>query len=70
MEAQRVLHFNQLDQEFLNWTSEWGNGRNKQDLRFGQYLHLQYQILNSSMNGFYDEEPLRAYNNIRKTLTT
>ena len=69
MKAPLVLHSNQLNQEFLNWTSEWGNGRNPEDLRFGQYLHLMYKIPDSLMDGFYDESPLKAYRAIYKILT-
>jgi len=60
------IDINILNEEFEKWIHTYGNGRNKKDLRFGQYLHFKYDLpLNNEVNdGFYDEMPLNAYNNI------
>ena len=52
-----------LNEEFLSWTQEHGNGRNKEGMRFGQYLHFKYEVLMGvgCEDGFYNEAPLDSY---------
>jgi len=59
------LNVNILNDEFVKWIHTFGNGRNNNDLRFGQYLHRKYKIqIITDEDGFYDEVPLKAYENI------
>lgn len=57
-----------LNQEYNNWIKKFGPGRNKDDLRFGQYLHINYDIdslfteNNQHVNdGFYTESAYTVY---------
>lgn len=62
------LNINILNDEFLVWTGDFGNGRNKQDLRFGQFIHLKYNIETEEDDGFYDEVPRNSYTKIINNL--
>ena len=62
------LNINILNNEFLMWTGDFGNGRNKQDLRFGQFMYLKYNIDIKKQEGFYDEIPRYSYSKIINNL--
>ena len=38
------LTIERLNGEYLNWTLNYDQGRNDQDLRFGQYLDHKYGL--------------------------
>lgn len=61
-----------LNLEYINWTVEWGQGRNNQDLRFGQYLDwkydLQMHLSDRSVGLFYEEKTDAVYHSILRTL--
>lgn len=38
------LTIERLNGEYLDWTIQWGQGRNNQDLRFSQYLDNKYDL--------------------------
>ena len=38
------LNLTRLNGEYLSWAVENGDGRNSQDLRFGQYLWSKYNM--------------------------
>jgi hypothetical protein len=62
------LDINILNDEFLIWTGDFGNGRNNNDLRFGQFLHCKYHIETKEDDGFYDEVPRDSYTKIINNL--
>ena len=63
------LNINILNDEFLVWTGDFGNGRNKQDLRFGQFIHLKYNTeAEEELDGYYDEVPRNSYTKIINNL--
>jgi hypothetical protein len=39
-----ILTTERLNLEYITWTLDNGNGRNSDDLRFGQFLHNKYQL--------------------------
>lgn len=62
------LNINILNNEFLIWIGDFGNGRNKEDLRFGQFMYLKYNIDNKELEGFQDEIPRYSYSKILNNL--
>jgi hypothetical protein len=64
------LNYTRLNGEYLNWSLENGDGRNKEDLRFGQYLHAKYQMSYFRTNVFYIESCEEAYSKLLKELYT
>lgn len=40
----RELTWERLNHEYLNWALKYGEERNEDDLRFGQYLDSKYVI--------------------------
>ena len=48
------LTYTIFEQEFFRWHIKYGNGRNEDDLRFGQYLHINYNM-NSLTDVFHKE---------------
>lgn len=51
-----------LESEFRAWTTP----RNKDDLRFGQYLYSAYSLVPDSV--FYTEDPKRVYEILKGVL--
>lgn len=75
------LTIERLNGEYLSWTLQWLQGRNDQDLRFGQYLDWKYDLKlhlsDRSVGLFYNESVDEVYseilyvlqqNNIQNTL--
>ena len=76
------LTIERLNGEYLDWTLRFGQGRNDQDLRFGQYISNKYdikarQLSNSDLDAFYYEQTDKSYDimyallerlNVRNTL--
>lgn len=60
------LTIERLNGEYLDWTLRFGQGRNDQDLRFGQYISNKYdikarQLSNSDLDAFYTEQTDKSY---------
>lgn len=49
-----------VTQEYIAWMRQYGNGRNKNDLRFGQYICNLLGINNNAV--FNQEDATTAYN--------
>lgn len=56
-----------LTNEYNNWLINNKNGRNSEDLRFGQYLHINYNMDNLT-DVFYKESATDAFNILLKNL--
>lgn len=60
------LTIERLNGEYLNWALQWGQGRNDQDLKFGQFISNKYeiparQLPNSKLDAFYHEATDTSY---------
>lgn len=57
-----------LDEEMDLWAECYGNGRNADGLRFGQYFCNKYvtQSYNYTPDPFYIESPTKAFHELRK----
>lgn len=68
----RELNYSSLNTEYLSWSLENGDGRNKDDLRFGQYLDHKYDLKlfmsDRSAGLFYEESCERVYSAILRQL--
>jgi hypothetical protein len=62
------LNYSQLNSEYLAWSVENGDGRNKQDLRFGQYLWSKYNNMSNFTDVFYIESCEQTYSTLLKDL--
>lgn len=54
------LTIERLNLEYVAWDVEFNDGRNDQDIRFGQYLCNKYDVP-SSLDVFYVESAKKAY---------
>ena len=65
-----------LTKELEDWQKVNGNGRDRDHLRFGQYIWCKYNMKeifpdpDSAIDGFSDENPNNAYNKIMSKLIT
>lgn len=62
------LDWSRLNGEYLNWSLKNGDGRNSDDLRFGQYLHSKYDNMNQFTDVFYFESCEFVYSTLLKDL--
>ena len=65
------LTFDILCQEYDNWLQNYGKGRDENDLRFGQYIHNEYelnQLTVFSDLAFYAENPTTAFEHLSEHL--
>ena len=66
------LDYSRLNSEYLSWSLENGDGRNEDDLRFGQYLDHKYDLKlfmsDRSVGLFYEESCEAVYSAILKQL--
>lgn len=66
------LTIERLNGEYLNWSLQWGQGRNDQDLRFGQFLDWKYDLKlhlsDRSVGLFYNESVDEVYDEILRVL--
>jgi len=66
------LTIERLNGEYLDWTIRFGQGRNDQDLRFGQFLDWKYDLdlhLSDRSSGlFYNERVDEVYDEIHRAL--
>lgn len=57
-----------LNLEYINWKIQWKDGRNDQDLKFGQYLDAKYglklHLSDRSTDLFYEESCEAVYQEI------
>ena len=56
------LTLERLNGEYLSWAIEFGNGKNKEDLRFGQYISNKYNLDEDCPDVFYFEGAEFVYN--------
>lgn len=61
------ITYNILSSEYQIWISKYKNGRNEQDLRFGQYLHINYDMSNV-IDVFHKESATQVFNILVKQL--
>lgn len=54
------LTLERLNGEYLSWAVEFGEGRNNNDIRFGQMIHNKYD-LPGKVDVFYIESTEKAY---------
>ena len=65
------LDYSRLNGEYLNWAIENGDGRNADDLRFGQYLWSKYENMNEfKTDVFHVESCETTYSILLKELYT
>jgi hypothetical protein len=62
------LNYSRLNGEYLSWSIENGNGRNKEDQRFGQHLWSKYDNMKDFTDVFYKESCEDAYSILLKDL--
>lgn len=55
------LNYSRLIGEYLDWSLSYDDGRNKQDLKFGQYLWTKYDNMNLFSDVFYAESCETVY---------
>lgn len=60
----RELSYELLNGEYLNWALQYGEERNEDDLRFGQYLHNKYDMSNFKADVFYTEDYEETYSEL------
>lgn len=61
-----VLTSENLSSEYIAWDFFHKDGRNEEDLRFGQYIHNAYRLVPDV--GFYTESSSEAYVEIYEKL--
>ena len=61
------LNLTRLNGEYLGWAVENGDGRNSQDLRFGQYLWSKYNMQDFT-DVFYVESCETVYSTLLRDL--
>jgi len=64
----RVLTYSLLNGEYLSWALRYGDDRNENDLRFGQYLHSKYDMSEFKIDVFYFEDYEEVYSELLKDL--
>lgn len=62
------LDYTRLNGEYLNWSLQYGEGRNEDDLRFGQYLYSKYDMSHFKVDVFYKEGCEETYSELLKDL--
>jgi hypothetical protein len=55
------LDYSRLNGEYITWSLTNGDGRNEQDLRFGQYLYSKYDNMKNFTDVFYKESCEEVY---------
>ena len=56
-----ILDYSKLNGEYITWSIEHSDGRNEQDLRFGQYLWSKYDNMGDFTDVFHKESCEEAY---------
>lgn len=58
------LDYSRLNGEYLAWSLENGDGRNSDDLRFGQFLWIKYDNMKDFTDVFHYESCEKAYSTL------
>lgn len=66
MQQKNELNQELLSLEYLNWVIENGNGRNSDDLRFGQYIYNKYEV--ETDTSYNSESAEKVYEDLRNQL--
>jgi len=53
--SSRILNWIRLQKEYEQWFENYGEGRDLNDLRFGQYLYIKYDLSEFNVDPFYPE---------------
>ena len=61
------LTLERLNMEYLSWAVEFGEGRNNDDIRFGQHIHNKYDVP-ARIDVFYIEKTTKAYDTVLEDL--
>lgn len=64
------LNYSRLNGEYLTWSLDYGDGRNDEDIRFGQHIHNKYDMSHLKADVFYVESCEKAYSELLKELYT
>jgi len=64
----RELSYELLNLEYLNWALKYGEERNEDGLRFGEYLLSKYDMSSFSTYSFYKEDYEETYSELLKDL--
>jgi hypothetical protein len=62
-----LLTYERLNGEYLDWALRYGENRNEDDLRFGQYLNSKYSMV-SFNDVFYFEDYESVYSSLLNDL--
>ena len=63
----KKLTLEALTAEFESWIESYGDGRNEDDIRFGQYIWAHYDLNTEDFDGpdgFYAELPALAFDQL------
>lgn len=63
-----ILTTERLNLEYITWILDNGDGRNSDDLRFGQFLHNKYKM-DGLTDVFYIESAINVYDQLLISLT-
>lgn len=63
MQPKNELNQELLSLEYLNWVIENGNGRNSDDLRFGQFIYNKYSV--ETDTSYNSESADKVYEDLR-----
>ena len=67
-DSKQYLTLAQLTEEWATWYNQFGEKRNNEDLRFGQYIWSKYllaDLFEGDVNdGFYEEQTSKAFKTI------
>ena len=66
MQPKNELNQELLSLEYLNWVIENGNGRNSDDLRFGQFIYNKYDAQTDT--SYNTESADKVYEDLRNQL--
>lgn len=64
----RKLTYESLNGEYLNWALKYGEERNEDDLRFGQYITNKYDMLYFTVDVFNIEDYEETYSELLRDL--
>jgi hypothetical protein len=62
------LNYSRLNGEYISWSLTNGDGRNKEDQRFGQYLWAKYDNMKEFTDVFHKESCEATYSILLKDL--
>lgn len=62
------LTLDQLNIDYAAWALSFGDGRDTQDIRFGQYVHNKYDMSDIEADAFNEESSEKAFIKLVKEL--